>query len=205
MPTVTSEWTVRRINHLRAWAVQMSKAAILLDRAANFLRWAQFLVTLLSQFCTAYTSIVPVATLGCVLVEDGSCASLQISAIVFAVVGSITALMDGTVGLRSIAKNMSMASKQITQLARRIDLQLQRDERARESVDQFSEQIGDAYDQIMNSVPALPRFIFRREDLMNLTLLSAYIEAPNTPEIRPLDEVVCDKISYEMERLNNMT
>ena len=184
--------------------MQMSKSAILIDRAANFLRWAQFGVTFLAQFCTAYTSVIPVATLGCVLVDNGTCASLQISGIAFAIIGSITALMDGTVGLRSIAQNMSRASKQITQLARKIDLQLQRDVLARDSVDEFSEFIAKTYDEIMLTVPPLPRFIFRREDLINLTLLAAYIDAPNTCENRPLDDVVVDKIAYEMERFNNM-
>jgi len=199
-----SEWSARRINHLRAWAVQMAKAAILLDRAANFLRWAQFAVIFLAQFCTAYTSVIPVATLGCVLVDNDTCASLQISGIAFAIIGSVVALMDGTIGLRGIAQNMTLASKQINQLARKIDIQLQRDESARTSVDVFSESVAQTYDEIMNTVPPLPRFIFHREDLINLTLLSAYIDAPNTLETRPLDEVVCDKIAYEMERLNNM-
>lgn len=199
-----TSWTVRRERHLKTWAVQMAKAAILLDRSSSLLRYAQFAVTLLGQFCTVYTSIIPVATLGCVLVGSDTCSQLQISGIVAAVIGSMTALMDSKISLSSMAKDMSLASKQINQLARKIDLQLQRSESHREPIDAFADGVAAQYDEIMNSVPELPRFVFKREDLVNLTLLSAYIEAPNTVEQKELDDVLCEKIAYEMERFNSL-
>lgn len=202
--SASSRWSARREKHLKTWVVQMAQSATLMARASSWLSRFATAITVTSQFCTAYTSIIPVATLGCPLVGQTQCVNLMISAIALAVVGSIVALMDGKLDLGDKAKEFNLASKYVMELARRIDLHLQRDSSAREDVDTFSEQVAKDYDRCMRNLPPLPRFIFRSSDLMNLTLLSVYIDAPNTPECPPLDTFVAEKLAYEMDRMQNL-
>jgi hypothetical protein len=197
-----SQWSERRVRHLQTWVVQLARSATIMARAASWLGRTGNLLVFLSQFCTSYTSIIPVATISCALVEDDKdCIRLQISAIAFAFLGSLIALLEGKWALGEASVKLQQGSRQVMKLARLIDLQLQRDENARDSVDSFCQEISEQYDDIMLGLPSVPRLLFKKEDLINLTLLSAYIDAPNTPDCPPLDEMLSQKMQYELERI----
>lgn len=201
---MASQWNEQREKHLRKWVVEMAKSAVLMQRAAAWLARGAFMFTLTSHFCTAYTSIIPVATLGCPHLEEAQCTRLMFSGIALAVLGSVVALMDGKMDFGSMAKDLQVAAKEVTQLARRIDLQLQRSVTARDNVDEFQSNVANDYDQIMRNLPNLPRFVFRAGDLLNLTLVSAYVNAPDTPDNPPMGEFLSQKLDYEWRRLNSI-
>jgi len=223
--TRVAEWTDMRERHLRMWVVQMLNVSSMLDWSASWLRWFQFAFTTAGQVSSAYTSIVPVATLGCSFTSGATCAALQWSAIALSVLGSVLALMDGKYEIGSKAVRMNTASKAIGRLARRVDLQLQRSPSSREPVDEFCMAVAQEYDTIVAEIPPLPRWI--RGDLTNVTLLTAYREAetvaPPTAAhalnqaaapkealyesvtAPPMNEHLRDKIKYELERFNEHT
>ncbi len=198
-----SRWTHARERHLRAWVVQMSRAGFLMQRAASLLRTLRILMMFMSSLCTAYTSIIPVATLGCLLVQGSACTNLQISSIVMAVLGSITAIMEGRLGPGDAAAELSTGSKFVLKLARDVDLMLQRSVHARVPVDEFCQAVARDYDDIIQNLPSVPRFVYRTNELLNFTLLSAYIEAPNT-RVRNdihMDQFLVDKLENDFEQM----
>lgn len=196
-------WNTRREQHLRTWVVQMARTASLMSRGASLLNRGAAAVTILAQFCTSYTSIVPIATLGCPLVSQSQCVAFMWSALVLSLIGSMLALFSSKFDWNDKAKDLRLGAKDVLELARKIDLQLQREPPVRIDVNDFCDRIATDYDVIMRNVPSVPRFFFKTEDLMNFTLLSAYIDAPNTPEMPPIDDYLAQKLAYEMERLHN--
>lgn len=140
----------------------------MLDWSASWARWFQFAFTTLGQFTSGYTAAISLTTMGC----DYS--ALQWSAIAFGILSWMLAFMDGKYEIGGKAVRMNNASQNIVRLARRIDLQLQRTRESREPVDEFCAAVVSEYDEIISTVPDLPRWI--RGDLTNITLLTAYRE-----------------------------
>lgn len=211
-------WSETREKHLRFWVVQMLNTSTMLDWSASWMRWFQFAFTTLGQFTQAYTSVIPVATLGCSFSTGRTCSELQWSAVALSVLGCVLAFMDGKYEIGGKAVRMNNASQNIARLARRIDLQLQRVLSSREPVDEFCAAVVREYDEIICTVPDLPRWI--RGDLTNITLLTAYREeqeeAPRSREILEKstaaagggDEVAMNphlraKMEYELERFES--
>jgi hypothetical protein len=125
------------------------------------------------------------------------------SAIAMALIGSVLALTGNKLDLGTSAAHMSVGAKGVMNLARRVDLHLQRDSVAREPVDDYSEGVAKEYDAITRDLPPVPRMFFKSSDLVNLTLLNAYITSPETPESLPPLNTFISQLPYELERFSD--
>lgn len=177
------EWTMEQERHVKLWLTEIVKAVPMLGRTASALWRISVTLTILSHCCTAYTTIIPVATIGCPILDEHACHKLQISAIVVAIIGAIIALVLGTYNFRSLAHEVHITSKKLMQLARRIDLELYRPLAHRNNAAQFCDTVVEEFNRIMTYyMPNLPRFLHWGNDMVDISLLSSYVHPRGVEE-----------------------
>lgn len=177
------EWTMEQERHVKLWLMEMVKAVPMLGRTASSLWRISVMLTVLSHCCTAYTTIIPVATIGCSFLDEQTCHNLQISTIAVAIVGAIIALVLGSYNIGSLSREVHNTSKELMQLARRIDVELYRPLTHRNNAAQFCDTVAEEFNRIMTySMPNLPRFLFWGNDMIDISLLSSYVHPRGVEE-----------------------
>lgn len=192
-------WTDASEALLQLWVRQIVGVATLYARGATRSRFLKFVFIFAGLFCSAYTAIVPIPAVGCDIVSGDACARLQWSSIAMAIVGIVT----GGIGLAyDFSRRVVLfeeASKKLLKLARRIDMQLQRERAQRHEMQPFKEWVLSKFEKYTE--PKLSSCVRTPAELANMSLLQNY-DAAHAAPVTPVDREIMSSLQYQLSRLN---
>lgn len=196
---VSRGWTPARELHMRSWIVQMSANSLKIKRSASRLRAFAVLAYVIQAFAAAYTTIVPVATIGCSLWDDGVCSALQLSTIVTAVVSSALTILMAQLNPGEPASAMTRCAHEITSLARLLDTQLVRPRSQRHDCNALTDDVSTRYSKIIDALPEMPGCLLKQTDLLSLELLGRYV-GENVEQHNAMSYAIANALDENFER-----